>query len=146
MKIYVASSWRNAQQPAVVQALQEAGHAVYDFRNPRPEQHGFAWSDVDPNWQSWTVQGFRKGLRHPIAQDGFALDLAGLDAADVCVLALPCGRSAHLEAGYAVGQGKQLVILSTEPMEPELMYIWASYIVTSIPEMLERLQDIAEGA
>ena len=36
MKIYVASSWRNAQQPAVVARLREAGHEVYDFRNPAP--------------------------------------------------------------------------------------------------------------
>jgi len=31
-KIYVASSWRNAQQPAVVNALVAAGNEVYDFR------------------------------------------------------------------------------------------------------------------
>ena len=33
-KIYVASSWRNAFYPDVVKALREAGHEVYDFRNP----------------------------------------------------------------------------------------------------------------
>ena len=36
-KIYVASSWRNREQPSVVKALREAGHEVYDFRNPAPD-------------------------------------------------------------------------------------------------------------
>lgn len=34
MKIYVASSWRNTYYPSVVSALRDAGHDVYDFRNP----------------------------------------------------------------------------------------------------------------
>ena len=33
-KIYVASSWRNEYYPEVVAKLREAGHEVYDFRNP----------------------------------------------------------------------------------------------------------------
>ncbi len=32
--IYLASSWRNDLQPEVLLALRDAGHAVYDFRNP----------------------------------------------------------------------------------------------------------------
>lgn len=31
--IYVASSWRNALYPNVVQRLRDARHEVYDFRN-----------------------------------------------------------------------------------------------------------------
>jgi nucleoside 2-deoxyribosyltransferase len=45
-----------------------------------------------------------------------------LNAADVTVLVLPCGRSAHLEAGYTAGQGKPVVILLDQTFEPELMY------------------------
>lgn len=40
MKIYLASSWRNERQPAVLAALREAGHEVYDFRNPAPRHEG----------------------------------------------------------------------------------------------------------
>lgn len=48
-RIYVASSWRCPDQQAVVQALRDAGHEVYDFRNP-PEATGFAeWST---SWRS----------------------------------------------------------------------------------------------
>ncbi len=101
MKIYVASSWRNDIQPHVVEALRKAGHEVYDFKNPRPGDNGFHWSDIDPDWQDWTPEQFIEGLRHPIAASGFASDMDALRDCDACVLVLPCGRSAHLEAGWA---------------------------------------------
>ena len=43
--------------------------------------------------------------------------------ADACVLVLPCGRSAHLELGWFVGQGKATCVLhkADDPIEPELM-------------------------
>ena len=40
-KIYVASSWRNEYYPEVVEKLREAGHEVYDFRNPPSGDPGF---------------------------------------------------------------------------------------------------------
>jgi len=46
MRVYVASSWRNEKQPAVVKALREAGHEVYDFRSPTPGNTGFSWRKV----------------------------------------------------------------------------------------------------
>ena len=138
MKIYVASSWRNVIQPAVVKILRAVGHEVYDFRNPRPDDHGFHWSEIDPDWQDWTAKEFRQALNHPIAQAGFESDMDGLEACEVCVLLLPCGRSAHLEAGWAAGAGKRLVILIAEGCEPELMYRMAE-IATTVEELVERL-------
>ena len=41
MKIYLASSWKNTDQPDLVEALRNAGHDVYDFRNPTPDDAGF---------------------------------------------------------------------------------------------------------
>jgi hypothetical protein len=55
IKIYVASSWRNKEQPYVVEALKMAGHHVYDFRHPIANDDGFHWSEIDENWQSWDV-------------------------------------------------------------------------------------------
>jgi len=95
MNIYVASSWRNDLQPSVVQRLRLEGHEVYDFKNPRPGDNGFRWSDIDPNWTSWTPEQFCAGLQHPIAEAGFRSDMDALRACDACVLVLPCGRSAH---------------------------------------------------
>jgi len=96
-KIYVASSWRNPDQAAVVAALKADGHLVYDFKNPRPGDNGFSWSEIDPNWRNWTAEEYRAALDHPLAKSGFASDFNAMKWADTFLLVLPCGRSAHLE-------------------------------------------------
>jgi hypothetical protein len=138
-RIYVASSWRNLQQPEIVAALRDAGHEVYDFRNPAEGQHGFAWRQVDPDWQNWSSVGYVNNiLSSPIARGGFALDKAALDWCDTCVLVLPSGRSAHLEAGYATGQGKHVVVYLPEDaaLEPELMYLLCDAFVLDMHGLL----------
>ena len=125
-RIYVASSWRNPIQQEIVQVLRDSGHEVYDFRNPSPGNHGFAWSEVNPDWLQWTPEQFTRDLYagNPAVIRGFQFDKDALDWADTCVLVLPCGRSAHLEAGYAAGQGKlTLFYLHPDKFEPELMYL-----------------------
>lgn len=121
-KIYVASSWRNQFQPGVVEALRSDGHEVYDFRNP-PNRSGFSWrqvSDVPPS--EWTTAEWRNVLTHPVAVAGFGADMGALRDCDVCVLVLPCGRSAHLELGWAAGAGKRTIVLAAPTLdEPELM-------------------------
>lgn len=140
MKIYLASSWRNPYQPQVLAELRAAGHEVYDFRNPKPGDTGFAWSDIEPDWLEWDAKRFVKALDHPLARDGFQLDWNAMTNAEGCVLLLPCGRSAPLEAGYFVGAGKTLVILILGENEPELMYRMADAICVSVEETLAALQ------
>lgn len=142
MKIYVASSWRNPIQPFVVRDLREAGHEVYDFRHPAPGNTGFQWPEIGPDWQDWTAAQFRDSLAHPIAERGFGYDMAALESSEACVLVLPSGRSAHLEAGYAIGAGKPTVVLLHKG-EPELMYKMTPYLCLSIPEVVKTLEGIA---
>ena len=121
MKIYVASSWRNPFQPAIVQALREDKHEVYDFRNPSDGDSGFHWREIESDWQEWTSERYVEALAHPIAEAGFKKDRDALDWCDACVCVLPCGRSAHLELGYAIGQQKRTAILMpdrTVPLTP----------------------------
>ena len=137
-KIYLASSWRNERQPEVVNALRAAGHLVYDFRNP-PSGAGFEWAVIDPGWQDWSPSAFRDALDHDAAQAGYSNDFEAMQWADTCVLLLPCGRSAHMEAGWMAGAGKQVFILLTAKEEPELMYRMANGICLSVGELLARL-------
>lgn len=143
-KIYLASSWRNHLQPDAVYRLRMAGHEVYDFRNPGPGEKGFSWSEVDKDWRYWASEHFIKGLEHPYARHGFQLDKVGLDWADTCVLLSNCGKSAHLEAGYAIGQGKETFIVLEHKgnIEAELMYLLAGYghVLATMDDLLERLQ------
>lgn len=136
MNIYVASSWRNILQPAVVSILRGAGHEVYDFRNPEPGNNGFSWREINPEWESWSPTEYREALKHPIAKGGYALDKAALDNCDTCLLVLPSGRSASWEFGYAMGRGKLGAVLMIDKCEPELMYL-GSPILTSIDELMD---------
>jgi hypothetical protein len=142
-KIYVASSWRNKLQPDVVEALKNEGHEVYDFRHPAPNNTGFAWSAIDPDWLAWTPEQYAAQVAtHPVAAAGFKLDKDALDWCDTCVLVLPCGRSAHLEAGYAIGCGKRTIFyLHPDKFEPELMYLLSPDFVGTISELLEVLDE-----
>jgi hypothetical protein len=142
MKIYVASSWRNYLQQAVVFMLRGCGHEVYDFRNPSEGKHGFGWRDLDPEWKGWEPEKYRRMLSHPVAAAGFQADFEAMIQADACVLVLPCGRSAHLEAGWFIGQGKPMHVLMIDQQEPELMYKLATNVLVSIPELF----DVFEGA
>jgi hypothetical protein len=137
----VASSWRNDLQPEVVHALRSDGHAVYDFRNPGPGHTGFHWSDIDRQWQTWSPSQFRDGLDHRLAIVGFDNDMDALSRADVVVLVLPCGRSAHLEFGFARGKGAKGVILLTDG-EPELMYRMADRLVLDIEELCRAIAEL----
>jgi hypothetical protein len=140
-RIYVASSWRNRYYPEVVKQLREKGHQVYDFRNPPHGGNGFHWTDVDENALNWTFKEYAEGLHHLLAERQFEADMVALEQADVCVLVLPCGRSAHTEAGWMAGTGKKVIVYIPEMQEPELMYKLFDAVVDSI----EGIQTIIAG-
>ena len=122
--IFVASSWKNGYYALVVEDLRFNGHEVYDFRNPDEGDHGFAWADIDPEWENWTVEEYIEGLKHPLAESAFSKDMAALTASDILVLVLPCGISSHIEAGYAAGAGARVIVYAPPGVvvKPELAY------------------------
>lgn len=151
-KIYVASSWRNPYFADVVSLLRSAGHEVYDFRNPPHGGHGFQWAEIAPDMgvgaagcavgaaTEWTFDQYRQGLKHPKAERQFAADLEAMQWADTCVLVLPCGRSAHTEAGWFSGRGLKTIAYIPQFDEPELMYKLFDAIVATPTELLEALK------
>lgn len=145
-KIYVASSWRNDEQPEVVARFRKACAAVYDFKNP-PDNSGFGWEEVmtyDPKKEEKVrADDYLEALQHPRAVEGFDADMAAMQWADTFVLVLPCGRSAHLELGWAVGAGKETFILldgeGAGLVTPELMYRMVDGLFTDVDVLVERL-------
>ena len=141
--VYVASSWRNYFQPGIISVLKAAGIPAYDFREPTS---AFAWEQVMPHYtpgsEDIAIVDYLEAMKHPLAQAGLARDKAALDKADTLILVPPCGKSAHLELGYAIGQGKRTCILiPSEPdsIQPELMYGLADYMTTSMMDLLSWL-------
>jgi hypothetical protein len=141
VKIYVASSWRNEQQQSVVAQLRAAGHEVYDFKNPTVRDKGFGWSEIDPNWKQWAAKDQIACYEHPAAVRGLKNDFDAMKWADACVMVQPCGRSAALELGWAIGAGKKTIVLMAEGQEPELMLRLADHLCLSMDEVIFQLGD-----
>uniref|UniRef100_A0AB33IWX6 Uncharacterized protein n=1 Tax=Prevotella sp. GTC17254 TaxID=3236794 RepID=A0AB33IWX6_9BACT len=119
------------------------GYDTYDFKHPEDNEiSGFSWALVDKNYSNWTCNDFQKGLRHPEAVNAFEKDFHAMQEADCCVLLLPCGRSAHSEAGWMKGQGKKVFILDlSERPTPELMYRMFDAYVTRPIDLVEAIED-----
>jgi len=138
MKIYVASSWRNAQQQHVVQVLRAAGHEVFDFKNP-PGGEGFtSWPGRDATQTSWTKEEALAALEHPRSKEALKSDWDGMRWADAVVCVQPFGKSASVELGWAVGAGKPTALLLADG-EPELMQSMADVMFTRLDEVVEWL-------
>jgi len=130
-RLYVASSWRNTFYEAILPQLREH-HDCYDFRNPLSggpippdgvSPTGFRWLDANPEFKIMHPNAlvmYRDMLKHEISQRSFAADFGAMKWADTCVLVLPCGRSAHIEAGWMAGSGRKLVVY----MPPVNQYCW----------------------
>ena len=141
--VYIASSWRCTMQEAVVLTLRAVGIACYDFKN-LDDAKGFGWHEVMPGYitgsESAKVNEYLESLDHPRAIEGFENDFGAMQKADTFVLVLPCNRSAHLELGWAVGQGKRTAILLNPDKDgnvvPELMYKMVDYVAPNLFQLL----------
>lgn len=140
VKVYVASSWRNIERHReVVKAVREAGHEVYDFTDPENGKP-FSWSQVtDLDCTKLSGPQVVGVLEQPRSEEGFTSDMTAPANADAVILVMPCGRSAHLELGYAVGASKLTIVLLGEQQEAELMWSMVNAIVTDIDTMLVAL-------
>lgn len=138
--VYLASSWRNAQYPAMLARFRQEIE-VYDFRDP---ERAFDWRQIDPEWDGGPIsmERYKKLLDHPRAVEGFEADMAALRSARAVVLLNPCGSSAHLEAGWAVGAGKPLYVLTEPEQRPDLMYRMAELVTADPHEILMALKHL----
>ena len=141
LRIYVASSWWNELQPRLVTMLIFDGYEVYDFRNPREGDKGFHWSEIDKDWQHWTPEQYALALHHPVAEAGFKSDMDAMEWADIFIGLQPFGRSASLEMGWAVGQGKRTILMLNSG-EPELMVKMIDHICCDYTEVQKILREI----
>lgn len=136
--IYVASSWRNKHYETILDCLDQWALPYFNWR----DEHGFHWSEVfgKTSEDHWTEPipsaAFVAGIGNERAQQGFERDMQHLREADAVILLLPCGKSAHLEAGWAVGAGKPVALYITENLQPELMYGMFDFITSDIDALM----------
>lgn len=119
-RIYIASSWKNATNVRkLATMLEEEGHQVYDFTD---EKKHFSFNlNALTNRAEIEYINFLKTISE--SKMAFEVDKEGLDWCDTVIMLHPCGRSSHLELGYAIGKGKRGYIFGDLPKgEYDCMY------------------------
>lgn len=138
MRIYLASSWKNEDLVQIwADELRNMGHKVDAFVDSKSGRYVFHFSEIgDPS--KLDCINFLEDSR---AQKAFAEDKKWLDWCECCLLLLPAGKSAHLEAGYAKGKGKHLVIwqYNFPKGEFDVMYGFADLISSDPIEIIKYL-------
>lgn len=140
MKIYVASSWKNEKEVKSLAAyLRESGFEVDDFTDDTRGRFVFHYSELGPIEEHDAISF----IQHDKAQRAFLEDKKMIDWADAVVMLLPAGKSSHLEAGYAKGSGKKLIIYQEEfpKGEFDVMYGFADLITTDRKGIVEHLKE-----
>ena len=140
MKIYIASSWKNADDVRVIASmLHELGFEVDDFTDDTKGRFVFHYSELG-EVQVLDAINFLKDER---SQRAFQEDKNWIDWADCVLLLLPAGKSSHLEAGYAKGSSKKLVIYqySYPKGEFDVMYGFADLLTDDFKEVIKFLQE-----
>lgn len=103
MKIYIASSTKNELKVLELgKVFRENGHEVDMFCEERKGRKVFREDEIK-DIHKYDTKEF---LEIPAVWKGFKEDKKWIDWSDCVVMLLPCGRSAHLELGYALGLGK----------------------------------------
>jgi len=140
-KIYIATSWKNEEQVRLMaRVLRECGHEVFAFcEKERPgglESFVFGKGDFEEAFSGGEIPPWDLFCDYDMPTRAYECDKAGLDWCDTVVLLLPSGRSSHLEAGYAVGRGKDLVIYGDLPDgEYDVMYSFAQARIAQLPPL-----------
>ena len=145
MRIYIASSWKNAEMAySKANYLRKKGFPVDVFCDSTTGRYVFHWSEMlkgpDKSRSKLNAITFLEDKR---SQRAFKEDKKWLDWCDCCVLVLPAGNSSHLEAGYAKGQFKELIIYSPSGFpagEFDVMYGFADLMTDSIEKLIEYLK------
>jgi hypothetical protein len=121
--------------------LREAGYEVFD------DWYGVGPS-ADDYWQAYEQcrgRTYREALDGEAAKNTFEFDYRHLKICDGVVMVAPAGKSAHLELGWTVGQGRPgWVLMEAEPERWDVMlqFVFDSGgdICTSEVDLLESLE------
>mgnify|MGYP001162066870 CR=1 FL=1 len=130
MRIYLATSWKNESVARAVAAWLRADKHEVDCFCEEGNRFVFRWTDIADDLMEHDAVTF---LEDPRVQRAFLEDKKWIDWSQAVVMIMPCGRSAHLEAGYAKGKGKHLFIWGEFAKgEFDVMYGFADGVYRSL--------------
>lgn len=131
--VYLIGSLRNEEIPKIAQSLRTTGLDVFD-------DWFAAGPEADDYWKKYEEargKSYIEALRSYAAVHVFEFDRHHLDRCDAALLALPAGKSGHLELGYVAGSGKPTFILLDRPDRWDVMYQFATRVFETKEEMID---------
>ena len=135
--IYIGGALANPDIVRLTKVLLDAGHVAFSEWYTPGKEADVLWRDYE------LALGFdyRAALARPAAKNTFNFDRSHIDLCDVFIMVLPCGKSAHLELGYAIGKGKTgIIYMPEQPDRWDVMYGFANGIVYNDAELFEFLE------
>jgi hypothetical protein len=139
--IYLIGSLRNPTIPDIAQQLRTAGHEVFDDWYAAGPEADDKWRD----YEKGRGHSYIEALSGLAAKHVFDFDRFHLGRASDVVLALPCGKSGHLELGWALGQGKRGYVLLDSPERWDVMYKFATGVYDKLEDLIEVLSSSEVG-
>lgn len=142
MKIYLIGSLRNKEIPTIAAEMRETGLDIFDdWYAPGPE--------ADDYWRKYEIErgrDFLEALEGHAAKHIFEFDKSHIDSSHVGVLVLPAGKSAHMELGYMLGQGKPgYILLDNDPERWDVMYQFATGVFRQRADLIQTLERLNEN-
>jgi hypothetical protein len=136
--IYLIGSLRNPDIPILANKIRKLEFEVFDD-----------WHSVSPNGDDlWKDYENKRGRTYEEALSGwhahnvFDFDKRHIDRSNVGILIMPAGKSAFLEFGYIIGQGKPGFILMDNQDRWDVMLLFASKVVFNEENLLDELKKL----
>lgn len=141
--IYLIGSLRNENIPVLAKKIRELGFEVFDdWFSPGPEADDF-WR----KYEKLRGSTYKEALNNWAGKHIYEFDKTHIDRSDIGILYMPAGKSAHLELGYMIGQGKKCYVLfDKEPERWDVMYAFCrengGNICFNFDELKEKLVNL----
>jgi hypothetical protein len=133
--VYIIGSLQNDGIPLLGDMLRDHGYEAVD-------NWYAAGKEADKSWQEYSTKRgktYAEALSSREANHTFFFDRSYINLSDAVVMLYPAGRSAHLEFGYAIGQGKRgYILMEDSPERYDVMAQFASATVFLSQENLLR--------
>ena len=136
--IYLIGSLRNQEIPKLARRLrEELGVEVFDdWFSPGPKADDY-WRDFEHARGS----SYKQALKSYAGTHVFEFDKYHIDRLPIVVMAMPAGKSGHLELGYSLGKGKRgYIFFEEEPERWDVMYQFATDIFFNEKELVAELK------
>lgn len=133
--LYLIGSLRNPNIPAIGQTLRAQGYDVFDDWFAGGPEADDRWKD----YEKFRGHSFSEALKGYAARHTFEFDMRHLTRCDGAVLALPAGKSGHLELGWVLRTRPGFILLD-DPSRWDVMYQLATAVCANLDDLTSAVQ------